>query len=159
MTTDKHLKPMVEAIKRDSISWSIEKLSNRGRKRYPDSDTAHNRVIRGPCDIPTITAKTRTSAIAEAYKLGGLSENTNTSFGPSNGLSQTPKYPQTDSGYGGSEPSVSPASLQTHAGSVSSSGRDWEEKKSIIHSLYIEHDLSLVGVANRMRQEHDFKAR
>jgi hypothetical protein len=164
MTTDKHPKGMMKDIKRDSVSWSIEELSNLRRQRYSDSSTAHKRVRRGPSgplvDPPGLPPKTRTSAIAEAYKLGGISENTNTSLGPSNGLSQTPRYPQTDSGYGASEPSVyEPATFQNHAGSVSPSRNDWEKKKSIIHSLYIEHGLSLVEVANRMRQEHDFEAR
>ena len=154
----------MEDIKRDSVSWSIEKLSNQGRQRYSDSSTAHKRVRRGPSgppsDPPGLPPKTRTSAIAEAYKLGGISENTNTSLGPSNGLSQTPRYPQTDSGYGASEPSVyEPVTFQTHAGSVRPSRNDWEKKKSIIHSLYIKHGFSLVEVANRMRQEHDFEAR
>ena len=164
MATDKHLKPMVEDLKRDSLSWRTEPRTKRKRHSYSESDTAHERVRRGasgpPSDPPGLPPKTRTSAIAEAYKLGGISENTNTSLGPSNGLSQTPRYPQTDSGYGASEPSVyEPATFQTHVGSGSPSRNDWEKKKSIIHSLYIEHGLSLVEVANRMRQEHDFEAR
>jgi hypothetical protein len=56
------------------------------------------------------------------------------------------------------------ASFQTHDAGVplprkELSDKDWEEKKSIIRSLYIEHDLSLARVASRMTQEHGFKAR
>ena len=155
MTTDKHLKAMVYDIKRDSASWRIERYTTRRRQSYSKSYTADERVRRGASGPPTIPAKTK-----EADKLRGMSEHTNTSSNPSNGLSQTPRYPQTDSGYGASEPSVyEPATFQTHVGSGSPSRNDWEKKKSIIHSLYIEHGLSLVEVANRMRQEHDFEAR
>jgi hypothetical protein len=106
MTTDKHLKPMIGDIKRDSRFWGVEKRLNRGLQWYSDSTTALRRVRCGPSGQPNILAKTRMSAIAEACKLRGISEHTNTSSGPSYGLSQTPRYPQTDSGYGGSEPSV-----------------------------------------------------
>ena len=101
MTTDEHLKAMVEDIKQDTASWKTEKRIKPKQHWYSESDTAYERVRRGASGPPTIPAKTK-----ESYKLRGMLEHTNASSGPSNGLSQTPSYLQTDSGYGGSEPSV-----------------------------------------------------
>ena len=101
---------MVEDLKRDSAGWRAERRLKRRLKRirtpYTDSDTAHERVRRGASGTPKTIAKPSTSALAEAHKSKGTSGPTNTSSGASNGLSQIPRIPQTDSGYGGSEPSV-----------------------------------------------------
>jgi hypothetical protein len=39
------------------------------------------------------------------------------------------------------------------------SEQDWEDKKSIIRSLYIESEFSLSKVASFMTQNHGFRAR